>query len=157
MEQTEFIVSLDIPPAWSICKGWGFESLQVSYWLILLSNQPTSITSLLLIVASSSLLLLLVLLHTESEGDESMPKVGDRRSGHGYHWNYHGRKATISSKTRKRYYIKLSSGNVEWVMKSSVARRSPSATGWQQHVLEKLRLIRQNMAALLALLSQLKL
>lgn len=68
---------------------------------------------------------------------------------------YRGREATISGKTSKMYYIKLSSGDVVRVMKSSVARLS--ATDWQQQVLEELRLIRQNTETMVALLSRLKL
>lgn len=70
---------------------------------------------------------------------------------------YRGREATISGKTSKMYYIKLSSGDIVRVMKSSVARLSLSATDWQQQVLEELRLIRQNTETMVALLSQLKL
>ncbi len=68
---------------------------------------------------------------------------------------YRGREATISGKTSKMYYIKLSSGDVVRDMKSSVARLS--ATDWQQQVLEELRLIRQNTETMVALLSRLKL
>ena len=70
---------------------------------------------------------------------------------------YHGDKATISGKTDKMYYIKLSCGEVVRVMKRSVARPSQSAADWQEKVIEELRLIRRNMEIMVELLSKLRL